>query len=73
MTYNFNAEVDCGDLFDPTNGGVSVNSTTFNSTATYTCDSGYSLVGDTTRICLASGLWSGIVPNCTGIYLTPQK
>ena len=67
MTYNFNAEIDCGDLFDPTNGGVSVTSTTFNSTATYTCDSGYNLVGDTARTCLATASWSSFEPSCIGM------
>ncbi|CAI8036485.1 CUB and sushi domain-containing protein 3, partial [Geodia barretti] len=57
-------EIDCGDLFDPTNGGVSVTSKRFNSTATYTCDSGYNLVGDTARTCLATASWSSFEPSC---------
>ncbi len=35
-------------------------------TATYTCDDGYTLTGDMTRICLADGMWSGAAPTCDG-------
>jgi hypothetical protein len=57
--------VDCGSLSDPANGLVNVSTTVFNSTATYSCNDGYSLVGDTTsRTCLASASWSGSKPSC---------
>ncbi|CAI8036467.1 Sushi, von Willebrand factor type A, EGF and pentraxin domain-containing protein 1 [Geodia barretti] len=59
--------VDCGSLTDPVNGAVTVTNTTFNSTATYSCNDGYSLVGDTTITCLASGLWSGDEPTCRAV------
>ena len=60
--------VRCDDLPDITNGRVSFSgSINFpGSTATYTCIVGYVLVGDGTRTCLESGLWSGIEPLCTG-------
>ena len=58
--------VDCGDLMDPANGAVSLTNTIFNSTATYSCNDGYNLVEDTTRICLASGSWSDTAPTCEG-------
>ena len=57
-------DVDCGSLTDPVNGTISLTGTAFNSTATYSCNDGYSLVGDTTITCLASGLWSGEPPLC---------
>ena len=60
--------VDCGTLVDPTNGLVAVTDTIFNSTATYSCNNGYNLVGDTTRTCLASGSWSDTAPTCTGLF-----
>ena len=41
---------------------------TFNSTATYSCDNGYSLDGDSIRTCLVTGGWSGTAPTCTGIW-----
>ena len=61
---------------DPENGTVTVTNTTFASTATYSCNDGYSLVGVTTRTCLASDLWSGDEPTCRGIvysYLKAQS
>ncbi|CAI8041017.1 Sushi, von Willebrand factor type A, EGF and pentraxin domain-containing protein 1, partial [Geodia barretti] len=62
--HNCEDDVDCGSLTDPVNGTISLTGTAFNSTATYSCNDGYSLVGDTTITCLASGLWSGEPPLC---------
>ena len=50
--------VDCGELNPPVNGMVNVSGTTTNSTASYSCDEGYDLVGVSTRTCLSSGDWS---------------
>ena len=47
------------------NGSVLVDSTTFNSVATYHCNTGYDLVGTETRTCMTSGTWSGIEPTCS--------
>ena len=55
---------DCGALEDPTNGMVIVSDTVFNSMATYSCTTGYSLMGDAMRICLSNGLWSESEPIC---------
>ena len=57
--------VDCGSLTDPANG--SVNHTSFGQTATYTCNTGYNLVGDSTRTCEGTGEWSGSAPTCVGM------
>ena len=57
-------DVDCGDLTDPDNGAVSLSGTTYNSVATYSCDSGYVLMGDDMRTCLDTGVWSGSAPTC---------
>ena len=46
---------------------LSYNSTFINSTATYSCEDGYSLVGDAVRTCLSSGKWSGNPPYCRQI------
>ncbi|XP_064386457.1 CUB and sushi domain-containing protein 3-like [Halichondria panicea] len=51
--------VDCGSLSDPGNGIVDASNTTFMNTATYNCNTGYNLTGDTTRTCQANGTWSG--------------
>ena len=62
--------VDCGNLTDPANGSVTHTSgTTFGQTATYSCNTGYNLVGDSTRTCQAVGEWSGSVPTCQGMLL----
>ena len=50
------------------NEGLSVsyssNTKPYNSTATYSCEDGYNLVGDAVRTCLSSGNWSGYSPYC---------
>ena len=62
--------MDCGNLNDPVNGSVTHTSgTTFGQTATYTCNTGYNLVGDSTRTCEATGEWSGSAPTCEGMLL----
>ena len=59
---------DCMGLAAPTNGSVDMSGgTTFGETATYSCDSGYSLSGSTTRMCDATGSWSGSAPTCEEI------
>ena len=57
--------VDCGTLVDPANGQVDHTAgTTFQQTATYSCSTGYNLVGDSIRTCIATGEWSGSEPVC---------
>ena len=52
------AAIDCGTVEAPENGEVSFSSTTYNSTAYFSCNDGYVLVGNETVTCLASGIWS---------------
>ena len=58
------------------NGGVTVipNSRTLNSSATYSCSDGYSLQGNSERICQMDSTWSGSDPVCgeTIIYPLPM-
>ena len=56
----------CPSLSPLTNGIVSYNDLTLglNTMATYTCDTGYTLTGDTTRTCGSDGVWSGFDPLC---------
>ena len=64
------AVVDCGNLTDLTNGQVNHTAgTTFGQTATYSCNTGYNLVGDSTHTCQATGQWSGSAPTCDGMLL----
>ena len=60
--------VDCGNLTDPTNGQVN-NGTTFRQTATYSCNTGHNLVGNSTRTCQDTGEWSGTAPTCQSMLL----
>ena len=65
----FFTAVNCGTPSSPANGQVSHTSgTTFGQTATYSCDTGYDLMGDNTRTCQSTGVWSGSEPTCQGIY-----
>ena len=62
--------MDCGTLSNPLNGQVSHTAgTTFGQTATYSCNTGYNLVGDNTRTCQDTGEWSGSEPTCQGVLL----
>ena len=66
----FLAVVDCGNMTAPANGQVDHTAgTTFGQTATYSCNTGYNLVGDSTRMCQAEEDWSGSAPTCEGVLL----
>ena len=69
----------CDELSPPEHGEISVapgpNSLShgLGSVATYSCDPGYALVGQTTRTCedtnggtVATGTWSNSPPSCQG-------
>ncbi len=62
--------VTCSDLPSLTNGDIdyggagSTNSRPVDTVATYTCVTGYTLTGDTTRTCRSDGVWSGFTPVC---------
>lgn len=56
---------DCGPLASPDHGSVTTTGgTTLGATATYACDSGYSLVGSASRSCQSDGTWDGSAPTC---------
>ena len=61
--------VSCGTLANPANGQVGHTGSTFGQTATYSCNTGYNLVGGSTRTCQATGVWSGSPPICQGMLL----
>ena len=66
--------MNCGNLTDPANGSVThISGTTFGQTATYSCNTGYNLVENSTRTCQATGVWSGSAPICQGsLVLRPS-
>ena len=71
MMYSHFAVVDCVNLTDPANGQVDHTAgTPFGQTATYRCNTGYNLVGDSIHTCQATGEWSGSAPTCKGILLS---
>ena len=62
-----NAVIDCGTLTEIEHRRVSLSfNTAYNSMATYSCDDGYTLVGNNKRECLVTGIWSGNEPFCLG-------
>ena len=66
---SFLTAVNCGTLSNPARGRVShTGGTTFGQAATYSCNTGYDLVGSSTRICQATRVWSGSAPTCPGNY-----
>ncbi len=56
--------VSCGSLSNPANGQVLTTDTVYQSTAIYSCDTGYTLSGDRIRTCQDNGEWSGVDPDC---------
>ena len=66
--FPFSIVVDCGTLAAPQNGKVTFTTTTFMSTANYSCNSGYTLSWNETRTCEANGTWSDTAPTCDRKY-----
>ena len=60
--------VNCGTLGSPDFGQVSWTSTFFNGVATYSCFTGYVLIGQRERRCEEDGNWSGQPPQCEREY-----
>ena len=61
--------IKCPDIDDPRYGDVVLSGRKPGSKATYTCDSGFNLVGAATRKCLLNGKWSGRAPVCKRKYI----
>ena len=58
---------DCGTLPAPNNGAIQITMTTVGGKATYQCNTGFDLVGVTTRTCQTNGIsaqWSDTAPQC---------
>jgi CUB/sushi domain-containing protein len=58
---------ECPALDDIPNGSVNENGFTTGDTADYSCDEGYELVGEPTRVCQSDSTWSGEVPVCQSL------
>ncbi|XP_078581988.1 E-selectin-like [Branchiostoma floridae x Branchiostoma japonicum] len=57
----------CPSLTHPLNGDVSTGSNNLGDVATFTCHSGYDIVGGSTRTCQTDLSWSGSSPTCTAV------
>jgi Notch-like protein len=69
-----NTPVDCGSLGTIANGSIATSppgSTTFGTTATYACNANFTLNGNASRTCQASGAWSGAAPTCVANTSNP--
>ena len=58
--------LECDILEPPSDGQVSQTGTLAGSVATYSCNQGFTLVGEETRVCQANGEWSDEEPFCKG-------
>jgi CUB/sushi domain-containing protein len=56
--------VDCGSLLTPANGFKLQNLTTYEAKVSFSCRTGYILVGSSMRRCGADGRWDGMQPSC---------
>ncbi|KAH3724694.1 hypothetical protein DPMN_050517 [Dreissena polymorpha] len=63
-TINANLNPDCHSPPDLRNGYSTVSTTTYNSTAIYTCSSGYDMHGPNSIRCLATGDWDKLQAKC---------
>ena len=63
--FYFSTARDCG-APEPSgpNGALSVGSTILGSIATYTCDIGHNLIGESVATCETDGEWSSGAPVC---------
>ncbi len=64
----------CSSLSPIANGLITYESDTtdpfnFGTTATYSCNDGFRLGGNTVRTCVGSELWDGTEPECLGMYV----
>ena len=60
----FSTVVMCPTLVAPANGSLVLSGNTFGETASYTCNTGFILEGDSILTCGGDGQWSGSPPVC---------
>ena len=67
-------ETECDDLTDPVDGTVTItpnpNEIGVGSEATYGCNDGFELQGNTTRTCQEDGQWTNMAPVCIGEHIS---
>ncbi|XP_068694975.1 sushi, von Willebrand factor type A, EGF and pentraxin domain-containing protein 1-like isoform X1 [Montipora foliosa] len=62
---------DCGSLLTPNNGSLLGNETTYPNSVSFSCHSGFDIIGTVVRTCQANGRWSGEQPNCRAVDCGP--
>ena len=68
--FNPNTGVQCPTLDPPSNGGLEIaGAGGYEDVATYSCDTGFNLVGMSQRACHSDGTWSGSEPTCESKYV----
>ncbi|XP_052275320.1 sushi, von Willebrand factor type A, EGF and pentraxin domain-containing protein 1-like [Dreissena polymorpha] len=63
--------IDCGPIPTLNHGTVHIENTTFESTAVFTCDKGFSLTGDVYSVCTGAGIWNSTHQTCNPIDCGP--
>ena len=56
--------MECPELESPQNGTVSYDDRIYPNDAEYSCDDGFDLEGEATRMCQIDGEWTGEAPVC---------
>ena len=56
----------CGDPGTPNHGLINGTSFEYGDEVTFSCSTGYQLLGHSTLKCMASGKWYGTTPQCIG-------
>ena len=64
--------VDCPALEKPSDGCVEVPSLKQGTNATYSCNEGYNMMGDSSRTCDSTATWTGNAPTCQSTSLFSQ-
>lgn len=60
----FHSTVQCNSFPNIPGQAISMDSNNTATSATFTCEAGYSLIGVTLLTCLSNGSWSGNQPHC---------
>ena len=60
--------IQCPKIGEPANGIIVRSSHVFLGVTEFACDEGYSLVGNSSSVCMSNGNWSSNAPKCQGEF-----